>query len=74
MYIQEKDYSPDYYDSVKIAQDIIKNKPNKKPMVKMAKQTKRDFDDMWKNSEAYRNIKRENDRSDYIQRLLNETL
>ena len=37
MYIQEKDYSPDYYDSVKIAQDIIKNKPNKKPMVKMAK-------------------------------------
>ena len=33
MYIQEADYTPDHYDSVKIAADMIKNRPNKKPMV-----------------------------------------
>ena len=37
MYKKEENYTPDYYDSVKIAQDKIKNKPNKKPMVKMEK-------------------------------------
>ena len=37
MYRREEDYTPDYYDSVKIAGDTLKIKKNEKPFVDMKK-------------------------------------
>ena len=51
MYKQEEDFTPDYYDSVKIADDFLKTKKRVKPLVDMKKQTKRDFGKMWQNND-----------------------
>ena len=72
MYKQEDDFTPDHYDSVKIAQDELKIKHKIKPFVDMGKQTKRDFTKLWKGNDAYQNVLRENARQDYIKRLIDE--
>ena len=70
MYRQEPDHTPDFYDSVKIADATIKTKQKVKPFVDMKKQTNRDFTKLWKGCDAYANVCRENARADYINDLL----
>ena len=72
MYKQEDDFTPDHYDSVKIAHDVLKTKQKVKPFVDMKKQTKRDFSKLWKGNDAYQNVLRENARQDYIKNLIDE--
>ena len=72
MYLQEEDFTPDYYDSVKIAEVANKIKQRVKPHVDMKKQTKRDFDKLLRSTEAYRNVERDNQRQDYIKNLLEQ--
>ena len=74
LYRQDEDFTPDYYDSVKIAGDTLKIKKNEKPFVDMKKQTKRDLSKLWQGSEFYKNIQRDNQRQDYIKNLLSESL
>ena len=65
--------SPDFYDSVKIANDQIKQRKKSSAFVEMKKQTKRDFSKLWQGSELYKNIQRENQRTEYIKKLLTYT-
>ena len=62
MYRVEDDFTPDYYDSVKIANDALKIKQKQKPFVEMKKQTKRDLTKLWQGSEFYKNVQRDNAR------------
>ena len=62
MYRREDDFTPDYYDSVKIANDALKIKQKQKPFVEMKKQTKRDLTKLWQGSEFYKNVQRDNAR------------
>jgi len=67
MYRQERDLSPDHYDSVKIANvELMGKRKASMPFVDMKKQTKRDFSHLYAVSEFYRNVQRENDRADFI--------
>jgi len=60
MYVQEADYTPDYYDSIKIAEVANNIKKKVKPYVDMRKQKKRDFGKMLRTTDAYANVQREN--------------
>ena len=70
MYRQDRDLSPDHYDSVKIAKVDLKLRKKSTPLVDMKKQTKRDFSKMYQTSDFFKNIQRDNDRHDYIKKLL----
>ena len=74
MYLQEADFTPDYYDSIKIAEAANKIKQRVKPHVDMRKQTKRDFSKLLHSTDAYANVERENKRSDYIKKLLEDNI
>ena len=70
MYRHARDLSPDHYDSVKIAKVDLKLRKKSTPLVEMKKQTKRDFSKMYQTSDFFKNIQRDNDRHDYIKKLL----
>ena len=72
MYKQDDDFTPDHYDSVKIATDARKLKQKVKPFVDMKKQTKRDFTKLWTHNDAFANVQRDNARQNYIKRLIDE--
>jgi hypothetical protein len=74
LYRQDRDLSPDHYDSVKIAKVDIKLRKKSTPLVEMNKQTKRDFSKMYQTSDFFKNIQRDNDRHDYIKKLLSYDL
>ena len=69
--IYRKESAPSYYDSVKVAdkhKELVTNKKNS--MVDFKKQTKRNYDAMLHGTEFYRNVQRDNERQDYIKKLL----
>ena len=68
------DYTPDHYDSKKIAEAANKIKKRTKPYVDMKKQTKRDYTSLLNGTDFYKNVQRDNERQDYIKNLLNETV
>ena len=70
MYRHARDLSPDHYDSVKIAKVDLKLRKKSTPLVEMKKQSKRDFSKMYQTSDFFKNIQRDNDRHDYIKKLL----
>ena len=72
MYVQETDFTPDYYDSVKIGNDLLKTKIKTKPFIDMKKQTKRDYSKLLQGNDFYANIQRDNARIDYIKSILSE--
>lgn len=74
LYKQEMDYTPDHYDSKKIAEAANKIKKRTKPYVDMKKQTKRDYTSLLNGTDFYKNVQRDNERQDYIKNLLNETV
>ena len=72
LYRDDDDLSPDHYDSVKIAKADIKSRKRSHAFVDMNKQTKRDFSKMLETSDFYRNVKQQNERSDFIKKLLRD--
>lgn len=56
LYKQEADFTPDHYDSVKIAEAANKIKNRTKPHVDMRKQTKRDYTKLLNGTEFYKNV------------------
>ena len=73
MYRQDRDLSPDHYDSVKIAQkELQQTKRKPVSLVDMKKASKRDFSAMLKTNAMYKNIQQDNARNEYIKRLLSE--
>ena len=72
IYRQEADYTPDHYDSVKIAAKAEHLKKQTKPYVNMKKQTKRDFNSLLQKTDFYKNVLQDNARADYIKRLIEE--
>jgi len=71
MYRHDRDLSPDLYDSVKIANQTIQQKRKTSPYVDMKKQKKRDCMEHLKGNDFYRNVQRENERMDFLKKLLN---
>mmetsp|Transcript_9941 Transcript_9941/g.12387 ORF Transcript_9941/g.12387 Transcript_9941/m.12387 type:complete len:98 (+) Transcript_9941:1490-1783(+) len=72
LYRQEADYTPDHYDSMKIAEKAERFKRRTKPHVDMKKQTKRDFDRLLQTTDFYKNVLHDNARLDYIKKLIDE--
>ena len=69
--IYKKESAPDYYDSMKIAATENHLKTNKKTaFVDLKKQTKRDFTKMLQTTEQFKNVLRENERAEYVKKLL----
>ena len=56
MYLQEPDFTPDYYDSIKVAEASNKVKRRVQPYVNMKKQGKRDFKELHHSTDFYRNV------------------
>ena len=74
MYKQEEDFTPDFYDSVKIANDFIKTKKTTKAHFSMKQQTQRKHDTLLGKTEFHKNVLRENARVDYIKQLLRDSV
>lgn len=74
IYKRDYDKPTDPYDLGKVDQGKLKTTKNsgKSALVEMKRQEKRDVTKMYKQSvgESYANIQRENDKADYIKRLL----
>ena len=70
MYRHDRDLSPDFYDSVKIANDEIKLKQKRKSYLDLKKQKKRDCMEHLKGNDFYRNVQRDNERADFLKNLL----
>lgn len=74
IYKVDYDKPTDPYDLSKVDLGKIKTTKNtgRGALVEMKRQEKRDFTQMYKQSvgEAYSNIQRENEKADYIKRLL----
>ena len=56
MYVQDGDFTPDHYDSVKIANDLLMTKAKVKAYVNMKKQTKRDYTKLLSGNDFFANI------------------
>ena len=69
--IYKKEVAPDYYDSMQIAKTATKMKTMKKDtLIDISKQEKRDLTKMLKTTEQYNNVLRDNERAEYIKKLL----
>jgi len=71
IYRKTCDLVPDYYDSIKIAAvDGDLKSTKKQAFIDIKKQTNRDLTKMLQTTEQFKNIKRDNERADYIKKLL----
>ena len=73
--IYRKESSPDYYDTKKVSKgfSLLSQIVQPKALIDMRKKPARDMSSFVKhNNGALQNIQRENERQDYIKKLLND--